>query len=118
MTRWRNVPPCLLVAARIVQRLTVKQATDDTPIYTYLQEDGKKGIVESSLALRLLRAFIKSEGKPYGLAAADIGLHSLWSSAAMAMYLGSVPVLTIMLLGRWSSDAFLRCIRSPSTALK
>ncbi len=29
----------------------------------------------------------------------------------MAMYINKVPVYTIMLLGRWSSDAFLRYIR-------
>jgi hypothetical protein len=29
----------------------------------------------------------------------------------MAMYLAGVPVYTIMLIGRWSSDAFLRYIR-------
>jgi hypothetical protein len=29
----------------------------------------------------------------------------------MAMYLSGVPVFTIMLLGWWSSDAFLRYIR-------
>ena len=29
----------------------------------------------------------------------------------MAMYLAGVPVFTIMLIGRWSSDAFLRYIR-------
>ena len=29
----------------------------------------------------------------------------------MAMYLGECPVYTIMLIGRWSSDAFLRYIR-------
>jgi hypothetical protein len=29
----------------------------------------------------------------------------------MAMYLAAVPNFTIMLLGRWSSDAFLRYIR-------
>jgi len=29
----------------------------------------------------------------------------------MAMYLSGVPVYTIMLLGRWSSDAFLHYIR-------
>jgi hypothetical protein len=28
----------------------------------------------------------------------------------MAMYLNGIPVYTIMLLGRWSSDAFLRYI--------
>ena len=29
----------------------------------------------------------------------------------MAMYLGECPVYTIILIGRWSSDAFLRYIR-------
>ena len=29
----------------------------------------------------------------------------------MAMYLNDIPVYTIMLIGRWSSDAFLRYIR-------
>ena len=29
----------------------------------------------------------------------------------MGMYLNGVPVYTIMLLGRWSSEAFLRYIR-------
>lgn len=40
----------------------------------------------------------------------NIGLHSAHSGAAMAMYLASVPVFTVMLLGRWSSDAFLHYI--------
>ena len=29
----------------------------------------------------------------------------------MAMYLGKCPVFMIMMIGRWSSDAFLRYIR-------
>jgi hypothetical protein len=29
----------------------------------------------------------------------------------MAMYLAGVPIFTIMLIGRWSSDAFMRYIR-------
>ncbi len=29
----------------------------------------------------------------------------------MAMYLGKCPVYTVMLIGRWSSDAFLRYIQ-------
>ena len=33
----------------------------------------------------------------------------------MAMCLNHVPVYTIMLLGRWSSDAFLRYIRQQVT---
>jgi hypothetical protein len=47
----------------------------------------------------------------FGLTPDEIGLHSMRSSSAMAMYLHKVPVYTIMLLGRWSSDAFLRYIR-------
>jgi hypothetical protein len=41
----------------------------------------------------------------------SIGLHLARSGAVMAMYLAGVPVFTIMLLGRWSSDAFVCYIR-------
>jgi hypothetical protein len=41
----------------------------------------------------------------------EIGTHSICSGSAMAMYLAGVPAFTIMLIGRWSSDAFLRYIR-------
>eukprot|EP00978_Attheya_sp_CCMP212_P021308 scaffold62029_cov65-Attheya_sp.AAC.1 len=46
----------------------------------------------------------------------DIGTHSIRSAAAMAMYLAGVPVFTIMLIGRWSRDAFLHYIRRQSGA--
>jgi hypothetical protein len=46
-----------------------------------------------------------------GFEAHKIGYHSLQSGAAMEMYLAGIPVYTIMLIGRWSSDAFLCCIR-------
>ena len=39
------------------------------------------------------------------------GTHSQRPVAAMAMYLGECPVYTIMMIGQWSSDAFLRYIR-------
>ncbi len=45
------------------------------------------------------------------IAATDIGTHSIRSGAAMAMFLGKCPVFLIMMIGRWSSDAFLRYIR-------
>ena len=41
----------------------------------------------------------------------DIGDHSICSGAAMAMYLDRIPTFAIMLIGSWSSDAFLRYIR-------
>ena len=60
----------------------------------------------------MLRGFISSvDFKGLGLNPKRIGLHSLCSLAAMALYLNVVPVYTIMLLGCWSSDAFLPYIR-------
>ena len=61
---------------------------------------------------KALRAAATSIGKDrLGFAPADIGTHSIRSGAAMSMYLAEVPVYTIMLIGRWSSDAFLKYIR-------
>ena len=40
-----------------------------------------------------------------------VGTHLIRLGAAMAMYLGECPVFMIMLIGRWTSDAFLRYIR-------
>ena len=40
-----------------------------------------------------------------------IGTHSICSGATMPMYLDKVPVYTVMLIDRWSSDAFLKYIR-------
>jgi hypothetical protein len=51
------------------------------------------------------------DSESLNIKAEECGLHSLRSSAAMAMYLNGIPVYTIMLLGRWSSDAFLHYIR-------
>ncbi len=41
----------------------------------------------------------------------EMGAHSLRSGAAMEMYLAGMLVYTVMLIGRWSSDALLRYIR-------
>jgi hypothetical protein len=46
-----------------------------------------------------------------GIKKEDVGTHSIRSGAAMAMYLGECPVFLIMLIGCWSSNAFLRYIR-------
>ena len=46
-----------------------------------------------------------------GLKKEQVGTHSIRSGAATATNLGECPVYTIMLIGRWSSDAFLRYVR-------
>jgi hypothetical protein len=68
--------------------------------------------VTSKQVLTSIRAVVTCIGKDaLGYSATNVGTHSLRSAAAMAMYLAGVPVFTIMLIGRWSSDAFLRYIR-------
>ena len=40
----------------------------------------------------------------------DIGTYSNRCADAMAMFMDNTPVYMIMLVGRWSSDAFLKYI--------
>lgn len=64
-----------------------------------------------------LRRFMRSTcslmgGQPtFGFSATDIGTKSLRSGAAMSLFLTDHSVHKIMILGRWSSDAFLTYIR-------
>jgi hypothetical protein len=46
-----------------------------------------------------------------GFGPEEVGTHSNRSGGAMSMFLSSTPVYTIMLIGRWSSDTFMRYIR-------
>ncbi len=41
----------------------------------------------------------------------EVGTHSISAGATMAMYLGGVPVFAIMLIGCWSSTAFMNYIQ-------
>ena len=103
-------------AASIVRRLQAFQAPPDSFVFTCMSASGKCRDVTGPIALQLLRAHIQSiDYRSLGISPETIGLHSCRSSAAMAMYLNHVPVYTIMLLGRWSSDAFLRYIRQQVT---
>ncbi len=64
--------------------------------------------ITASKLLIKLHAAVTTLGKDtLGFGKHDIGLHSLCSGAAMAMYIIAIPVFTMMFLGRWSSDAFM-----------
>ncbi|EJK64829.1 hypothetical protein THAOC_14393, partial [Thalassiosira oceanica] len=58
-----------------------------------------------------IRAAVRAIGpKVLGFTSNDVGTHSVRSSFAMMAYLAKEPVYTIMLIGRWSSTAFLSYI--------
>jgi hypothetical protein len=99
--------------AAIVQRISTYPGTSiDSTVNTVMTLDGKLALIDSKQILHTLRAAAMAIGvNDLGFHPNEIGLHSLRSGAAMAMYLAGVPVFSIMLQGRWSSDAFLRYIR-------
>jgi hypothetical protein len=76
-------------------------------IYRFRQDNGTFTNVSSKAGLMMLRQFLReADSESLNIKAED---------SAMAMYLNGIPVYTIMLLGRWSSDAFLRYIRKQVT---
>jgi hypothetical protein len=92
--------------------MSYPSTTPDTPVNQFLLTNGKYTHFTGPQLLKRLRLAAAAIGSDnLGFTPDQIGLHSTRSGAAMAMYLAGVPVFTIMLLGRWSSDAFLRYIR-------
>jgi hypothetical protein len=102
--------------AKIVQEMLDDQTKPTDPVFRFRQDNGTLTDVHSRSALAMLRQALRElDSESLNIKAEECGLHSLRSSAAMAMYLNGIPVYTIMLLGRWSSDAFLRYIRKQVT---
>jgi len=99
--------------ASIVRRISAyPDAVPSNTVNTFRLGDGPTVFLSGTELLRKLRLAATAIGPDVlGFSAKEIGLHSARSGAAMAMYLAHIPVFTIMLLGRWSSDAFLRYIR-------
>ena len=59
-----------------------------------------------------LRAAAKAIGEDkLGFKISEIGTHSLRSGVAMAMTLDQIPVYVVMMIGRWSSNTFLKYTR-------
>jgi hypothetical protein len=99
---WSRIIKCLI---------NQKETNQNTTVNTYYSE-GKSYKIIGSMLLKQLRRATKAIGKEeLGFSENQIGLHSARSGAAMAMYLAGIPVYIIMLIGRWSSDAFLLYIR-------
>ena len=97
----------------IVRRVLSYSGTSaSTSVNAYQDASGKLCFLSSKTVLINLRTVARRIGRDHlGYGELEIGTHSFRSGAAMAMYLAGVPVFTIMLIGRWSSDAFLRYIR-------
>ena len=104
---------CPVIAwAKIVKRIRkIPGATDESEVCLFF--DGKQStLIRADHVRARLRAIVELIGKEeLGFSKEDIGLHSIRSGGAMAMFLSGTSVIIIMRVGRWSSEAFLEYIR-------
>jgi len=86
--------------------VTIQQSTMILP-----STNKKPQLITNIMLLNKLHSAATAVGKDVsGFSASELGLHSICSGAAMSMYLTGIPVFMIMLIGCWSSNAFLRYI--------
>jgi hypothetical protein len=90
---------------------TYPGTTKDTSVCTVWRHDRHDQITSRQIILALWAACAAIVSAYLGFKLSEIGTHSLRSGAAMEMYLAGVPVYTIMLIGRWLSDACLHYIQ-------
>ena len=90
---------------------TIPDASLETKVCEFLS--GDEVIDLTSYIIRShLRAAVEVIGEGVlGFTKDDIGLHSVRSGGAMAMFLSGVSEIIIKRVGRWSSEAFLEYIR-------
>ena len=116
-TQQRTGHPVLCPVLRLgsaVQRIirTVPNFNDDTPLCT-VQLNDESFLVTNSFVKDMLRDTCALYGghAEFGFHPHEIGNKSIRSGAAMALFLMDHSPAKIMIMGRWSSDAFLVYIR-------
>lgn len=95
-----------------VQRIwSYPGSSSHTPI-SAVWKYGKIGHISLKMMIDALDVGVASVGhEKLGIRKGEIGTHSIRSGAAMAIYLGECSLYTIMMIGRWPNDTFLRYIR-------
>ena len=90
---------------------TVPGANEDTKVCAY-NDHGQASFIDSSYARAKLRGTVELIGEEaLGFTKEDVGLYSIRSGGAMAMFLSGVSTIIIQRVGRWESDTFMEYIR-------
>ncbi len=108
-----DIKLCLVCAAAAIARRirNCPGTTVDTPISAIMINNRITHVMSQDVINALQDAVVAIGEHQLGINKEDIGMHSIRSGATMAMYLGECAIHTIMLIGRWLSNAFLRYIR-------
>jgi hypothetical protein len=89
-----------------------KNSSEDTTVCTFQNTNGTTTQIFAPHVRDWLKRVVELLGEQVlGFTKDDIGLHSIRSGGAMAMFLSRTPTIIMMRVGRWSSDAFLEYIR-------
>ena len=99
--------------ANTVQRvLQIPGANENSEVCSFGDNNNNITLIRADHVRSKLRAIVELIGEEsLGFQKDDIGLHSIRSGGAMAMFLSGTSVIIIMRVGRWSSEAFLEYIR-------
>ena len=94
--------------ANTIHRILSYEGTDSNTEVNTFKINGKLVKFTSKQICQHIKSTVKTIGSSrLGIDIKRVGTHSLRTSAAMLLYLANVRTSTIMLLGRWHSDAFL-----------
>ena len=105
---------CPVIAwAYTVKRVRAIPGSNDESKVCMFQEKSKKvSMITAEFVRTSLRSIVQLIGEDeLGFSKNEIGLHSIRSGGAMAMFLSGISVIVIQRVGRWSSEAFLEYIR-------
>ena len=99
-------------AATIMRLRSYPNYNDKWPVFYYFDRQTNKASYLSSNEFAIdIKASVDAIGPHIlGFTSNDVGTHSNRAGFAMMNYLAGNPIYTIMLQGRWKSDAFLRYI--------
>ena len=104
-----NVGCAVGVAAERFLHLRLHCVYLDTPICNYFSSGRSEGSsVTSRHVVDILRLWAGHIGfQRLGFRPTNIGSHSLWSGGAMTLHQAGISDITIKVIGRWKSDAFI-----------
>ena len=105
--------PVKIWAANVKRVLAYPNTSPSSQINSFWDHKKNKLLLISSKQIRqhIKRTVLDIGTNRLGVDIKRIGTHSIRTSCAMLLYLQGVRTSTIMLLGRWQSDAFLLYLR-------
>ena len=105
---------CPVIAwATTVRRIlsTIPSASENTKVSMYYDGNTVREMTSATIRSRLRHIVCVIGENVLGFSKDEIGLHSIRSGGAMAMFLSGVSEIIIQRVGRWESNAFMEYIR-------